>query len=246
MKENKTTLMTVIANTSLTAVATARIEECALLTTNEGALKAVSAYAQLDVFDTKYNIKKCEILSIVAHELKEEKSLTFKKMCEIFNIDNSNASKMVTIWDNYYSNDRELKGGYHFTDYSVSQLAPFTSKQVTSVEKLFTEYEVSPKTSVSRMREFAKWINKNGIDHWNEIIDIINGVVKNGDITTKKTETETETEKETETETKTKKTETETEKKPIELKANDIVTIGGLNYRIVIQANKEPKLVIAK
>lgn len=246
MKENKNTLMSVIANTALTAVASARIEECATLTTNETALKAVSAYAQLDVFDTKYNIKKCEILSIVAHELKEEKSLTFKKMCEIFNIDNSNASKMVTIWDNYYSNDRELKGGYHFTDYSVSQLAPFVSKQVTSVEKLFTEYEVSPKTAVSRMREFAKWINKNGIDHWNEIIDIINGVVKNGDITTK-TETEKETEKETETETKTKtKTETETEKKPIVLKPNDIVTIGDLNYRIVIQANNEPKLVIAK
>ena len=245
MKENKSTLMSVIANTALTAVATARVNECTALTTNETAIKAVTAFAQLDVFDTKYQIKRCEMMSIMRKAVQTEKTLTFKKVCEVFEVDNSNAGKWADIWDMFYTCDK-----FDFSQYGVSQLMPFAGKRVDDVIKVFESNEITPNLSTATLRKVASCIDsKHGIIDTGKILDILNGA-ENGDITTKKTKTKTETETETETETNAEtKTETKTETKnskdnPIKLMIGDYVEYGRKLYIISEELHMDGSLSI--
>ena len=197
-KNNQTaTLSTVIANTALTAVNEARLNECRALTTNEQSINMIEQFAKLDTFDTKYQINKCKVLSELRTQfVKVDKSISFKKLCEVFELDNSNSEKMASIWEKFYSRNIELYGAY-----SIGQLSPFYKKHIADVDKLFESGEMNTSVTVKQCRELAKCISADGICDTGKMLDILNGEC--GDVTTKKTKTKTETETETKTETET-------------------------------------------
>ena len=193
VNKNTATLTTVIANTELTAVNNARLNECKALTTNEQSISMIEQFAKLDTFDSKYQINRCKVLSELRTQLvKVDKVLSFRKLCEVFEIDNSNAEKMATIWEKFYSRNAELYGAY-----SIGQLSPFVKKHISDVDRLFQSPEMNTSITVKQCRELAKCISTDGIVDDGKILDIFNGEC--GDITTKKTKTKTETETETET-----------------------------------------------
>lgn len=180
MNTNKMNLANVINATELTPVSSAKLNECKALTSNASAITAVEQFAKLDVFDSKYNIKRCEVLAYAREQLKDEQSLTFKKMCEVFGLDDSNAGKMATIWDMFYKN------GEPFTLFSVSQLTPFTSKRIDDVMKVFEQSAITPSLSVKDMRAIAKCIDsKHGIIDNGRILDILNGDITTEDKSSK-------------------------------------------------------------
>ena len=191
------TLSTVIANTALTAVNTARLNECKALTQNEQSISMIEQFAKLDTFDSKYQINRCKVLSELRTQLvKVDKVLSFRKLCEVFEIDNSNAEKMATIWEKFYSRKPEL-----YNAYSIGQLSAFIKKHISDVDSLFESEEMNTSITVKQCRELAKCISNDGIVDTGKMLDILNGEC--GDVTTKKTKTKTKTETETETETKT-------------------------------------------
>lgn len=233
-KKNATataTLSMVIANTELTAVNQARYDECKAITANIESLDMVKQFAKLDTFDGKYQINKCKVLSELRTQLvKVDKVLSFRKLCEIFEIDNSNAEKMATIWEKFYSRNAELYGAY-----SIGQLSPFVKKHISDVDRLFQSPEMNTSITVKQCRELAKCISADGIVDNGKILDIFNG--ESGEVTTKKTKTKSETETETETETE-KKTETETETEAPNYKDGDMICIEGEWYVICVKAGK--------
>ena len=198
---NIATLATVIANTELTAVNNARLNECRALTTNETSINMIEQFAKLDTFDSKYQINRCKVLSELRTQLvKVDKVLSFRKLCEVFEIDNSNAEKMATIWEKFYSRNAELYGAY-----SIGQLSPFVKKHISDIDRLFQSPEMNTSITVKQCRELAKCISADGIVDNGKILDIFNGEC--GDSTTKtKTKTKTETAK-----TETAKNDTESE-----------------------------------
>lgn len=211
------TLSTVIANTALTAVNTARLNECKALTQNEQSIAMIEQFAKLDTFDTKYQINKCKVLSELRTQfVKVDKAISFKKLCEVFELDNSNCEKMATIWEKFYSRNIELYGAY-----SIGQLSPFYKKHIADVDKLFESGEMNTSVTVKQCRELAKCISADGICDTGKMLDILNGEC--GDVTTKKTKTKTETETDSTTESTSEST-TETETENV-VNIGDIITV---------------------
>lgn len=223
VNSNVATLSAVIANTALTAVNTARLNECRALTTNETSINMIEQFAKLDTFDSKYQINRCKVLSELRTQLvKVDKVLSFRKLCEVFEIDNSNAEKMATIWEKFYSRKPEL-----YNAYSIGQLSPFVKKHISDVDRLFESDEMNTSITVKQCRELAKCISADGIIDTGKILDIFNG--ESGDVTTKKSKTTTETETET---TTNAETETKTDTLPT-LSIGDKVVIEGRIFEVI-------------
>ena len=178
---NLNSMSALIANTPLTAVNTARMNECFSKTDSEESRTIIKAMASLDTFDSLYAVKRCEVLATARYTLATHKDFTFKDLCKAFEIDNSNGGAMADTWDKFYSHKDEIYDEFELDifQYSVNVLKPFKNKDTSRVCKVlkYAGYTLSVKNA----RSIASAMDISGYIDGVELDKILNG-----DITTEK------------------------------------------------------------
>lgn len=176
---NLNSMSALIANTPMTAVNTARMNDCFSKTDSEESRAIIKAMASLDTFDSLYAVKRCEVLANARYTLATHKDFTFKDLCTAFEIDNSNGGAMADTWDKFYSHKDEIYDEFELDifQYSVNVLKPFKNKDTSRVCKVlkYAGYTLSVKNA----RAIASAMDISGYIDGVELDKILNG-----DITT--------------------------------------------------------------